>query len=135
MLLDDRGPAKYFHGREIVIGRLREVLKEAEKKENWSGTIFLVQGPPGVGKTALLSECRKIAFGWESAEIELSALWHPSKMREGLERRMMGIMSQVTGVLKCALGPVEAGMDFGKNEDSVVGILKKTKKTTPAGAR
>ena len=50
--------------------------------KNKSGTIFLIQGAPGAGKTALLDECRKIAGGqgWKTAKIKPPALWDPDEL-------------------------------------------------------
>ena len=58
-IADDRGETKYFHGREKEVGGFLKKLSES--KDRKTGPIFLVQGPPGVGKTALLGECRKRA--------------------------------------------------------------------------
>ena len=53
----------------------QKVLRKAKRK-SW-GTIFLIQGPPGAGKTALLHECGQLAQqqGWGVAHVEPSA-WH-----------------------------------------------------------
>ncbi len=66
-IADDRGETKYFHGRKKDVEYFLRRLSES--KDRKVGTIFLVQGPPGVGKTALLGECRKRAEqeGWSTA--------------------------------------------------------------------
>ncbi len=76
----DRGPAKYFHGRKQVLSDFNEIIKRAVQAK--SGTIFLIQGAPGAGKTALLDECRKIAGGqgWKTAKIKPPALWDPDEL-------------------------------------------------------
>ncbi len=55
-LVEDRGKAKYFHGRKEILGNFKERLElvSAEKKY---GTTILIQAAPGAGKTALLMEC------------------------------------------------------------------------------
>ena len=60
------------------------VLNEARKFRG--GTTFLVQGAPGVGKTALLDECRAqaIADGWRAAYISPRALHDPAKLARHL---------------------------------------------------
>ena len=57
--IEDRGPARYFHGRGEILGSFMRQLRRA--KATNGGTIILVQGPPGAGKTALLEECKKKA--------------------------------------------------------------------------
>ena len=76
LLLDDRGPARYgFVGRQ----ELRDVFKEfrdgAVKTKR--GSTFLVQGPPGAGKTALLHELGHTATGWMVVGIKPDALHDP----------------------------------------------------------
>ncbi len=86
----DRGPAKYFHGRRAILTTFtQECLDAAADK---SGTIFLAQGAPGVGKTALLAECvkRAKAAGWRTANIDPQALWDPHELHRsmGVGRKM-----------------------------------------------
>lgn len=50
----DRGPARHFHGRRFHLDHFSNVLADA-RAGNW-GTTFLIQGPPGAGKTALMHE-------------------------------------------------------------------------------
>ena len=81
----DRGPTPYFHGRNPILDSFeKRLVDDKEKKE---GTIFLVQGPPGIGKTALLAECWKKAQAkeWEVRELVVSALWNPQEMRKCLK--------------------------------------------------
>ena len=80
----DRGPAKYFHGRKTILDGFNGLLQYASQK-TW-GTIFLVQGAPGAGKSALLYECEKHARArkWEVADIGVGSLWNPYKLLDSL---------------------------------------------------
>ncbi len=49
-----RGPAEFFHGRDEVINPFVRVLAHYRTKNR--GTTFIIKGPPGSGKTALLHE-------------------------------------------------------------------------------
>ena len=78
----DRGEAKHFHGRKKILGDFDCLLEHYGN--NASGGTFLIQGPPGVGKTALLSECVRYAqeSGWRIAGIDgMFPLWRPGALR------------------------------------------------------
>ena len=72
--IPDRGPARYFHGRKKIRRDFRELLRYASQK-TW-GTTFLIQGAPGVGKTALLEEIASDALEdqWDVVDINLDDL-------------------------------------------------------------
>ena len=80
----DRGPAKYFHGRKQILCDFNEIVSRATRGR--SGTIFLIQGAPGAGKSALLHECAEQAKSakWNIAKINSSALWNPDELRRSL---------------------------------------------------
>ncbi|MXW32000.1 MAG: ATP-binding protein [Rhodothermaceae bacterium] len=80
----DRGPAKYFHGRGDVFEKFDELTRKSEQVKG--GSTFIIQGAPGVGKTALLYECEKRAEknGWHIARIKSGALWDKEKMFRAL---------------------------------------------------
>ncbi len=82
--VDDRGPAQYFHGRERV--RIRFANLCAQAREQRGGTIFLIQGAPGAGKTALLHKLAEEAKSerWNVARIHPRALHDPARMAECL---------------------------------------------------
>ena len=90
----DRGPAAFFHGRSDELEAFHRVLNEARKFRG--GTTFLVQGAPGVGKTALLDECRAqaIADGWCAAHISPRALHDPAKLARHLNESHVTRSSQ-----------------------------------------
>ena len=85
--ISDRGPARYFHGRKQILSDFRKLL-EYSTQNKW-GTTFLIQGPPGAGKTALLYECEKMAREkrWKTAEINPPALWDPDVLCYFLGRK------------------------------------------------
>ena len=81
---EDRGPAKYFHGRTTELAIFQSTLGQAHDTNG--GTIILFQGPPGAGKTALLHECRKQArvAGWHTAKVDGDALRDPGILAQKL---------------------------------------------------
>ncbi len=80
----DRGPATFFHGRERELRAFQEVRTDSLRSNG--GTVFLVQGAPGAGKTALLHEGarRAKADGWRVAVIKNSALYDPNALARAL---------------------------------------------------
>ena len=80
----DRGPAKYFHGRKQILRDFNELVANAAQSN--SGTVFLIQGAPGAGKTALLSECGKMAQRkkWNVVDIPVRAVWSVDELRQTL---------------------------------------------------
>lgn len=80
----DRGPARYFHGRKQILRDFRELIERSTQAKG--GTIFLIQGAPGAGKSALLTECEKLAesAGWKVADIGVGALWDSGKLLDSL---------------------------------------------------
>ncbi len=81
----DRGLTPFFHGRKPILKSFEKSLINYKKINE--GTIFLVQGPPGIGKSALLAECWKKAKRkkWEVRKLVISALWNPQEMRKCLK--------------------------------------------------
>ena len=119
----DRGATPYFHGRTPILDSFeRRLVDDKEKKE---GTIFLVQGPPGIGKSALLDECRKKAKRekWEVRKLVVTALWDPDLMAECLGLKKKEVATEKTtgggGKLKY----------FGASLEG--GLSRTTKKATP----
>ncbi len=80
----DRGATKYFHGRKTILAEFQKLLADSGKSKG--RTTFLVQGPHGIGKTALLAKCWDEAEeqGWKVAEIDPKDLWDPDKLRKTL---------------------------------------------------
>jgi len=88
----DRGHARYFHGRKRILASFSLVLHRAlDKNLEGNGTIFLIQGAPGAGKTALLHKCSELAQAgsdgvggqkWNVVRIKDNALYRPAKLME-----------------------------------------------------
>ena len=85
--LQDRGAARHFHGRRTVLKNFMEELALA--RADSGGTTFLIQGPPGAGKTALLHKCAEEAekAEWRTVEIRPDALHDPAIFMEELGER------------------------------------------------
>ncbi len=96
--IEDRGWAMYFHGRRAILDEVADIRAKAMR--NGDGTIFLIQGAPGAGKTALLYQCMAEAKdrGWEVGRIKSDALYSPAAMAEALGRKYMTRREVGTGV-------------------------------------
>ena len=99
-----------------------KVLNDARAESNVNGgTIVLVQGPPGAGKTALLHECGSLsrAAGWLPVRISSKALYDA----DTLARRLK--MSHATKVTKRTSSATHGGLStlltylFQRQEDPV----------------
>ncbi len=125
----DRGPAKYFHGRKKILNDFR-TLTERTSLGKIGGTTFLIQGAPGVGKSALLHECAKIAekkSGWHVAKIKTGALWDTGKMMRSLD---LGKMIGIGGISMSLLEAFEAQVALSKpkRKTSSLNIVEKRKR-------
>ncbi len=123
----DRGPAKYFHGREEMLVKFRDILWRSKQKE--AGTIFLIQGAPGAGKTALLHECEKLARDqeWKTAKISSLAFWNPTELRSSLGSR--GIWGLTGGSLQIGTGVFgKIGATVSPESEAILKRLKSGKK-------
>ena len=124
--LDDRGATPYFYGRKPILKRFEDLL--AKSGETSGGTTFIVQGPPGIGKTALLAECWEKAAeaGWHVAEIDPEDLWDADKLQETLglppEKRTVSHTVEGGGTLDLTL--VKGGAN--RRKTSVVDLPKAT---------
>ena len=125
-IADDRGETKYFHGREKEVGCF--LRKLSESKDRKIGIIFLVQGPPGVGKTALLAECRKRAEqeGWSTADIRPGALWDNMILRDCLGIARKRLKNLTVGASVEVMG-LEVGLDFDSDASTPIQILRSKK--------
>ena len=85
-LVNERGPAKYFHGRTDVLDFFAHLRERARSMKG--GTTLLIQGAPGAGKTALLHQCGLAAkeARWKVAEIDALSLYDPATMGGALNK-------------------------------------------------
>ncbi len=85
VVIPDRGPAKYFHGRTKIIHTFNRYINYFGNKKK-GGTTFLIQGEPGAGKTALLDVLSKGAEEkeWKVAKISIEDLYTPAAMAQSL---------------------------------------------------
>lgn len=83
----ERGKAKYFHGREDTRAMLKR--RRAWARRESTGTTVLIQGAPGAGKTALLSQLASEAEreDWTVASLEIQALYDPRLMAQIMGKR------------------------------------------------
>ena len=122
--VNDRGKARYFHGRSRVFGSLQRLTRRAV--EHKSGTIFLIQGAPRAGKTALLHELAERAKKdqWLVIEIDPAALGDPFRMAECLGKK---VRSHVRRFLEAGIPGFKAGLSStAPSMTSVVQLLKQT---------
>ncbi len=102
------------------------VRKTEEEK---SGTIFLVQGVPSVGKTAFLEHCKeKIdSAKWDIAEGDPDIFWDVKQMRRalrlGCQIRVSKMFAQL-GVEKL----IKLGAEFRWADKTIIGSVNVRKK-------
>jgi len=84
-LIHDRGEARVFRGRDAIRAQFG-LLLEAVAADPTLGSCMLFQGPPGIGKTALLLELAKQGSksSWRVFHIEAAALGSPAQMAKAL---------------------------------------------------
>ncbi|MCY4159020.1 MAG: ATP-binding protein [Bacteroidetes bacterium] len=118
-IISDRGPAAYFHGRTQILHDFEDLLGRTKKGVN--GTTFLIQGAPGVGKTALLDQCGKLACGkgWHVAKIKTDALWDKGKMLRSLG---FGEMAGIDSVSLSLLEAFKAEVSLSKPARSTTNL-------------
>ena len=120
--VEDRGEARYFHGRRTVIESLGRLRQRTEEQK--SGSIFVVQGAPGAGKTALLYVLKEQARKekWRVGTINPGALGDPTEMAESLGVKLR---RRVHTNLRGSYGGVMAGISSTRPaKDSVRHVLK-----------
>ncbi|MCY4232534.1 MAG: ATP-binding protein [Bacteroidetes bacterium] len=128
---DDRGPAKYFHGRHRILGNFLKLLKKSVNEKG--GSTFLIQGAPGAGKTALLDQCKKLAKdnGWETAIVYPPALWDPQELLQylggGTQSKITGVSGKV-GVDAVVKAEGKLDLAFERQNPNTLKILENVKK-------
>ncbi|MCY4216213.1 MAG: ATP-binding protein [Flavobacteriaceae bacterium] len=122
IMVSDRGRAHYFHGREQEIDAFEDVLELS--KENKKGHSMLIQGPPGVGKTALLRELEKRGskLGWTIAKMGFEALSNVNELHHVLigEKEYEKRSQEVNANIKVAKG----SMRYDRTERTVSKIIR-----------
>ncbi len=132
----DRGPAKYFHGRKRILDTFRARCDRAVDTK--MGTIFMIQGAPGAGKTALTYQCMEQAEAndWKVADISFPDLYsHHNlarrfRMTEGLKRIGNESKVYVSGKLGSDLGVVQGEVTVkspvpNRLQDDAVQLLRR----------
>jgi len=123
----DRGPARYFHGRTEILQDYNKFLLNSIRAKD--GTILVIQGPPGAGKTALLHQCERIAKNqdWKTVEIDPPALWDPYVLRDSLPYR--NIFRLISGTFRIGAGNgVSAEVNVNKSLLTIHKILQSGKR-------
>ena len=110
---EDRGPATFFHGRKRELRAFANTLRNANLSNG--GTVFLIQGAPGAGKTALLHQCARRAAqdAWRVAVIDGNCLYSAT----ALARRLTKAYAEKT--------TVPSGAAWKAALSSMVTILRK----------
>ncbi len=78
----DRGRATYFRGRYQERQAFQQCMDASIREKK--GTTFLIQGPPGVGKTALVYQLMDEHSDWCFIKINPTALYDLNELRDVL---------------------------------------------------
>ncbi|MCY3998702.1 MAG: AAA family ATPase [Flavobacteriaceae bacterium] len=114
--ISERGRAKYFHGRVEQLDLLKSLLNETVQREEGSSLLF--QGPPGVGKTALIEKCCEIARkkDWRVIELDNQCLHDPKDFfRRITQKKSLQDLKKEYGV---DLSIIKFGMTPEKTEET-----------------
>ncbi len=128
--IEDRGEAKYFHGRTGILDSFQRRLKWAEKDPE-EGTTFLIQAAPGAGKSALLHECARLAAieGFAVAEVDPHKLLDPEVLHESIDTSWMRWRRWLThGSASVDVGVFKAEIDLGRAAKTPLGVIEKGKR-------
>lgn len=95
-----------------------------------SGTTFLIQGAPGVGKSALLYELERLALasGWETTKKKLypPALWNPNELRSSIGKRTIPRITSGSAQVNLA-GLAKAGVTAEWVQSTTLNVLSSGK--------
>jgi len=118
------GPSPYFHGREKILQTFTGFLNYYKKEKG--GTIFLIEGGSGAGKTALLYQCEKIVQKkWATVAIPLTALWDANQLAYSIKNRTSLQISEDSG--QVGMGGIvnaNAKSDVAVKRSSLLPVLK-----------
>ncbi len=127
--IEDRGEAKYFHGRKGILADFKERLEFAEQDPK-KGTTFLIQAAPGAGKSALLHECARLAAieGFAVAEVDPHKLLDPEVLHESIDTSWMRWRRWLTqGSASIDVGVFKAGVVVGGAAKTPLGVIEEGK--------
>ena len=129
-------------GREPELAVLEEVLKEATSGR---GAVVLVAGEPGLGKTRLVSECRKRFMAWVGASAGRLPLWLEGRAASYASSRPYGLYQQLLSawvgvapeegedLARAALERAMKVVFAGKVDEGQVGLLSQLMGLGPGG--
>ncbi|MCY4299690.1 MAG: ATP-binding protein [Flavobacteriaceae bacterium] len=121
----DRGEAHYFHGRQEEIGFVQDALKSSQ--DDRKSHSILIQGAPGVGKSALLNELReRMKHRCCVVKLELRMLSNMYQLESAVlgKKKYRKESQKVQGNLKLVAGKV----NYERSEPTVSSIFKKIQK-------
>ncbi|HTW07507.1 MAG TPA: AAA family ATPase, partial [Acidimicrobiales bacterium] len=119
-------------GRAAELGVLREALREATVGK---GGVAVVAGEPGLGKTRLVFECRKLFMAWVGAASGRLPLWLEGRAASYASSRPYGLYQQLLSawvgvaaeegeaVTRPALERAMRAAFGGKGDDGRLGLL------------
>jgi adenylate cyclase len=119
-------------GRQPELAALRDALRDATAGR---GSVVVLAGDPGLGKTRLVGECRKLFMAWVGAATGRLPLWvegraasYSSGMPYGLFQRLLtawagAVPEEGEEVVRAALERAVRAAFGGKVDDEQVGLL------------
>jgi class 3 adenylate cyclase len=119
-------------GRDLELSVLRQALREAAAGQ---GGVVVIAGEPGLGKTRLVHECRKLFMAWAGAASGRLPLWleargasYASSTPYGLYQQLLcawvGVApEEPENVVSPALERAMKAVFAGKVDDEQVGLL------------
>ncbi|MCY4215611.1 MAG: ATP-binding protein [Flavobacteriaceae bacterium] len=126
--IDDRGTAEYFHGRKPEIDFFKASIERCKK--TGKAKSILIQGPPGVGKTALKNQLKQITKDtWQVIELDtITDLADPVKLGNSLLGRKK--FQKTAKEIGLDLKAIKGKIIYEKTNDTVSEILSLLDKPT-----
>ena len=131
-------------GRATELGVLRDAVRQATVGQ---GGVVVVAGEPGLGKTRLVSECRKLFIAWVGAASGRLPLWLEGRAASYTSSRPYGLYQQLLSawvgvapeegevVARPALERAMRAVFGGKVDDERAGLLSQVMGSGPGKAR
>ena len=79
-------------GRETEVGLLKQAVRE---ETAGSGSVVVITGEPGLGKTRLVAECRKLFMAWVGARSGRLPLWLEGRAASYASSKPYGLYQQM----------------------------------------